>query len=161
MSHDHDHDHDEPPWYVDFSAPVLLDIARRTYGAAIRVALAEIGCDDMPKQGARLVGGIARNGTGLGEFSRVLGTTKQAASQLVDTLVMRGYIERTPDEVDRRRMIVTLTPRGADAAEAIRAAVDGIDAALTGEVGAEAVLTMRRVCAALTELRPEPTRRGE
>lgn len=30
---------------------------------------------------------------------------------LIDTMVMRGYLERTPDTEDRRRMLLHLTPR--------------------------------------------------
>ena len=40
----------------------------------------------------------------------------QAAGQLVDTLVMRGYLERQTDPDDRRRLVVRLTERGAEAA---------------------------------------------
>lgn len=142
----------EQPWYVDTAMPPLLELARRSYGTALRDALAAAGFDDMPRRGSRLLGGIARNGTGMSEFSRVLGTTKQAASQLVDTLVTRGYIERVSDPVDRRRMIVTLTERGVAAAQVIRASVDGTDAALIERVGSDRVATMREVLGTLAEL---------
>ena len=38
-----------------------------------------------------------------------LGMSKQAASQLIDTLVLREYLERRIDPEDRRRMGVRLT----------------------------------------------------
>ena len=41
-----------------------------------------------------------------------LGLSKQMASQLIDTLVLREYLERRNDPVDRRRMEVRLTGRG-------------------------------------------------
>ena len=52
----------------------------------------------------------------LGSLTRELGISKQAVSQLIDTMVMRGYLERTPDAEDRRRMLLHLTPRGRAAA---------------------------------------------
>jgi len=144
------------PWHEEIVLPVLLQLGRRTYGSAIRTALAEAGFDDMPRSGSRLVGGIARNGTAMTEFSRVLGTSKQAASQLIDTMVARGYVERVPDEADRRRMIVTLTDRGRAAAEVSHHAVDTIDAALSAEVGADAVASMRATLGALVGIgRPD------
>jgi DNA-binding MarR family transcriptional regulator len=57
-----------------------------------------------------------------------IGLSKQAASQLIDTLVLREYLERRNDPVDRRRMEVRLTARGRRAATAAQDAVDAIDA---------------------------------
>jgi DNA-binding MarR family transcriptional regulator len=41
-----------------------------------------------------------------------LGITKQAAAQLVDYLVARGYVERCPDPRDARARLLVLTDRG-------------------------------------------------
>ena len=41
-----------------------------------------------------------------------LDITKQAAAQLVDTLVERGYLSRHPDPRDRRAQLLVLTERG-------------------------------------------------
>jgi len=41
-----------------------------------------------------------------------LGVTKQAASQLVEQLVQRGYVQRNPDPRDGRSQLLTLTSRG-------------------------------------------------
>jgi len=41
-----------------------------------------------------------------------LGITKQAAGQLVDTLVERGYLSRQPDPRDGRAQLLVLTQRG-------------------------------------------------
>lgn len=41
-----------------------------------------------------------------------LGVTKQAASQLVDELVAKGYVERRPHPSDARARLVVLTDRG-------------------------------------------------
>ena len=96
--------------------PALLRAARRTYGSAVRAALAEAGCDDMPRNGSYVVGAIDRTGAPLSQIITELGVSKQAAGQLVDTLVARGYLDRSPDPDDRRRLTITLTERGHAAA---------------------------------------------
>src|ERR1700761_5078175 len=110
----------ENHWLEEIVMPALLRHARTTYGAAMRKALAEAGCDDVPKNGLYIIGGLAL-GAGdapLGQLVKELGVSKQAAGQLVDTLVLRGYLERMVDEEDRRRLTVTLTARGRMAAAA-------------------------------------------
>ncbi|HEY7136451.1 MAG TPA: MarR family transcriptional regulator [Acidimicrobiia bacterium] len=145
-------DDDLPPWYDDLILPVMLTLARRPYGAAIRRALHEAGFTDMPRTGARLVGGIARNGPSVGNTAAHLGVSKQAASQLVDTLVERGYVTREPDADDRRRIVVDLTDRGREAAKHIRGAVERVDRALEKRVGKERIADARTVLASLAEL---------
>src|SRR5579863_10135672 len=110
----------EQDWFDDFSFPALLRVARRTYGFAVTQALAEEGCGDMPRNGSFVIGAIARTGAPLSEIIVALGVSKQAAGQLVDTLVARGYLDRAADPDDRRRLTISLTGRGHAAAEVIR-----------------------------------------
>jgi DNA-binding MarR family transcriptional regulator len=77
--------------------------------------------------------------------------SKQAAGQLVDSLVTRGYLDRAPDPEDRRRLTITLTERGQAAAEVIRSAVQQVDAGLVRRVGPEYVAHTRATLAALAE----------
>jgi DNA-binding MarR family transcriptional regulator len=88
---------------------------------------------------------------------RDLRVSKQAASQLVDTLVMRGYLQRTTDPEDRRRLNVTLTERGNHAAVIQAAARQRIDKALQARAGAENVLRTRKTLAALIDIGREET----
>ena len=129
--------------------PALLRAARRTYGAAIRRALLEAGCEDLPPNGPYVVVAIARSGAPLSEVIDDLGVSKQAVGHLVDTLVARGYLDRAPDPEDGRRLVVTLTERGHAAATTVRAAVDQVDAQLDAIVGAEYVAHTRATLAAL------------
>lgn len=140
------------PWYDDIAFPALLRAARTTYGTAIRAALVEIGCSDVPRNGAFVLGAIARNGAPMGDVIRGLGVSKQAGGQVVDTLVIRGYLDRTADPTDRRRMTLGLTERGRIAATATRGAVDRVDAALAARVGTEHVEHTRATLGALIEL---------
>jgi DNA-binding MarR family transcriptional regulator len=143
---------DEPFRLEDLVLPVLLGMGRQVYGAAIRDRLAEAGITDMPRTGARVIGGLARDGGYARDIASGAGVSKQAVSQLVDTLVLRGYVERVPDEEDRRRVVIRLTDRGQAAADEIRAAVESVDAALLAEVGAEGVERTRATLAALVRI---------
>jgi DNA-binding MarR family transcriptional regulator len=142
------------PWYETTAIPALLRHARTAYGTAMRGALAQLDCDDMPKNGMYVIGGLAMGAEGvpLGRLVRELGVSKQAAGQLVDTLVLRGYLERSVDADDRRKLTVTLTARGQAAAAAQAKARKRIDAALTARVGARGVMQMRKALAALCSM---------
>ncbi len=142
---------ESPDWREAWSIPALLRGARRTYGTAIRQALDEAGYDDMPRDGSYVVSGIARTGAPLSDIITALGASKQAAGQLVDSLVLRGYLARAVDPDDRRRLTISLTARGEAAAGTIRAAVEGVDAEVAGRVGAAAMEGARAVLVALIE----------
>ena len=141
-----EHSDDEHAWYEDVVMPALLASARTTYGMAMRRHLADGGFDDVPPRGMAVIGGIARNGPcAQQDFAGFLDVSKQAASQLIDTLVTRGYVRRALDPQDRRRMVVSLTPRGTEAAAASAAGLDRVDAGLAKLVTAEDLATTRRV----------------
>lgn len=75
---------------------------------------------------------LAPDGATVTELAGHLGVTKQAASQLVDEIVRKGYAERRPHPGDARARLVVLTERGwactraaeEAAAEAVRAWTD-------------------------------------
>lgn len=72
---------------------------------------------------------LAPDGATVTDLAAHLGVTKQAASQLVDELVRKGYAERRPHPEDARARLVVLTEAGwactraaeEAAAEAVRA----------------------------------------
>jgi len=134
--------------------PALLRHARFIYGAAMRQALAEAGYDDLPRNGLYIIGGLALDVVDipLANLIRDLRMSKQAAGQLVDTLVMRGYLQRALDQSDRRRLTVTLTERGRAAAAVQAAARQRVDAALEAEVGPDNVAAARGVLTALIDM---------
>jgi DNA-binding MarR family transcriptional regulator len=144
---------DHLQWTEDIALPVLLGEGWKTYGRAIRANYAEAGFDDIPKLGPRLLGGIHRGAWEPTDIAGDFGISKQAASKLVDALVVRGYLEREVDPDDRRRMRLTLTDRGRAAAEASWDATDQLDRELEEKVGAEAIRQMRRTVGELIALR--------
>lgn len=145
---------DTAPLYEQIPIPALLRHARYTYGGAMREALAQGGYDDIPGNGLYVLGGLmlGAGGVPLGQLIKELRISKQAAGQLVDALVLRGYLARLPDADDRRKLTVVLTERGRAAAELQIAARQKIDAELAARVGEDDVLRARRVLAALIDI---------
>jgi DNA-binding MarR family transcriptional regulator len=134
--------------------PALLRHARLAYGLAMRDALADAGFDDIPKNGLYVIGGLARQSDAhpLGRLIEELRLSKQAAGQLVDTLVTRDYLTRAVDDDDRRRLMVGLTARGTAAAEILRAAGARVDAELLARIGPEDLAAARRTLLALVAI---------
>lgn len=149
----------EQRWYEEVPVPSLMREAREVYREAISQALADAGCDDVPRNGAFVLAGLDQSVpepkfSPQADVVASLGLSKQAASQLIDTLVLREYLERRIDPEDRRRMAVRLTNRGRTAALAIRRATDAIELALARLITAEELRGMRAGLAAFRKIRP-------
>jgi DNA-binding MarR family transcriptional regulator len=133
--------------------PALLRASRGAYGHAIRTSLTREGFGDVPRNGAFVLGGIVNQGGSAGALVRQLGVSKQAASQLIDTLVVRGYLERLPNPEDRRRVTIEATERGRAAAAAVRSAVVAVDEELAGMITPAQMKGLRTGLVALCDIR--------
>jgi len=140
----------------DIAMAALLRAARAAYIDAVRKAVVAAGFEDMPRNGAYVISAIAQGGAAvisaaaeggamMAGIIRGLGVTKQAAGQLIDTLVVRGYVERREDPEDRRRLTLALTTTGEEAAAVIRKAANTVDAKLKKRAGDKAVAEARKV----------------
>ncbi|MEX3104801.1 MarR family winged helix-turn-helix transcriptional regulator [Streptomyces sp. ST1020] len=79
---------------------------------------------------------VAAEGASVGELAEYLGVTKQAASQMVEELVRKGFVERRGRDGDGRVRVVVLTELGwacARAAEEAAAEVVREWGAVVGE----------------------------
>ena len=137
----------------DVVLPALLRAARGAYGQAIRTRLEAVGCDDLPRNGLYIIGGMAGHRGSAGDLIRQLGVSKQAASQLVDTLVVRGYLVREVTPADRRRVAIDLTERGRAAAAAVREGVQAVDAELSERLSPADLAGLRAGLVALCDIR--------
>ena len=133
--------------------PALLRAARGAYGHAVRRRLETGGFDDLPRNGPFLLGGLANRGGASRDLIRELGVSRQAASQLVDTLVLRGYLLREGDPDDRRRTTIVPTERGAAAAAAVRQGVEEVDGELAQKLSPQQLADLRTGLVALIEIR--------
>ena len=137
----------------EFATPTLMRAARGAYARSIRVQLQAIGVDDLPRNGAFILTGIAAADGPRPDLTAALGVTKQAVSQLTDTLVSRGYVARSPDPDDRRRVALELTERGRLVVEAVARGVAAVDHQLRERVPAGQVDAMRAGLRALAEIK--------
>ncbi len=139
-------------WYERMGLPGLLRGARKAYGTAIRQAFEDTGFDDVPRNGAFVLARVYDGHSEPAALARELGISKQAVSQLIDTMVMRGYLERAPDTEDRRRTVLTLTPRGEAAATVSWQAATGVDEELTLRMEPGGVAALRAGLIALCKM---------
>lgn len=135
------------------SIPELMRVARGSYRQVIIVELTRGGFEDLPRNGGFLLSYLANGDESIEEMIHGLGVSKQAFSQLVDTLVLRGYVTRDINPQDRRRMTLALTDRGRGAAEAIFTATKAVDEELSRRLSKAEMTGLRRGLAVLGEIK--------
>ena len=81
---------------LNYATPTLMRAARGAYAQSIRAQLRAIGVDDLPRNGAFILAGIDPTGGPRQDLPAGLGVSKQAVSQVIDALVNRGYLTRSP-----------------------------------------------------------------
>ncbi|MFL6144234.1 MAG: MarR family winged helix-turn-helix transcriptional regulator [Labedaea sp.] len=139
----------------EISIPALLRAARGAYAQSVSEHLIAEGFDDVPRNGPFVLSGMTNWEAPAADLVGGLGVTRQAASQLIDTLVLRGYLIREANQDDRRRITITLTARGRAAGEAVRAAVRVIDEQLAARIEPAQLAGLRAGLAALAEITHE------
>jgi len=137
----------------DIVIPALMRAARGAYSKAIQTRLSTAGFEDVPRSGPYVLGGMGNHGIAPESLIRDLRVSKQAASQLIDTLVVRGYLDRQINPDDRRRMTLELTNRGRAAAAAIRAGVEEVDTELATILSPDGIAALRAGLVALIEVK--------
>ena len=118
----------------------------RRYAAPVSHTLEFAGFGDLPQRGVWALGALAQAEPGLSGRDLVthLGVSKQAVSQLIDTLVTMGYVARRPAPDDRRRTLLQLTPRGREAVSIIDDTVADIEADMAAAIGHEQLHQLHR-----------------
>lgn len=136
----------------DVTVPMLLRRARFTYTAAMREELRARGLEDLPRNGPFVIRAMQHTSTPLSVIARDLSVSKQAVSKLIDLLVVRGFLERTVEPEDRRRISLTLTERGREAAAAVEAGTNRVDADLAAALTPGQLAGFRAGLRALLEM---------
>jgi DNA-binding MarR family transcriptional regulator/catechol 2,3-dioxygenase-like lactoylglutathione lyase family enzyme len=148
------------PDQQELATPTLMRAARGVYAQSIRAQLEAIGAEDLPRNGAALLAGIAAAGGPRPDLPAGLGVTKQAVSQAIDILASRGYLERNPDPGDRRRITLRLTARGQEVMDAVVRGTEAVDARLLERVPAGQVGAMRSALLALADIKTDAAASG-
>lgn len=95
----------------------------------IHTAVSQQGFEDLRPAHGFAFARISAGGATTADLAEHLGVTKQAAAQLVEELVRKGYVERHPHPHDRRARLLTLTATGWAATRAAdQAARDAVSA---------------------------------
>ncbi|WP_285511620.1 MarR family transcriptional regulator [Streptomyces sp. NBRC 14336] len=87
---------------------------------------------------------IAAGGATVSELAAHLGVTKQAASQLVEELVRKGYVERRPHPGDARARLLVLTELGWAGTRAAEEAAADVVREWSSVLGEAEVAQLRR-----------------
>jgi DNA-binding MarR family transcriptional regulator len=140
----------------DNFAPALA-AAGRALTATMMAMLPSRGFNDVTPAFSSLMPLLDENGARPTALAQRAGITKQAISQLVRELEVRGYVEQVPDSTDTRAKIVRLTKRGVAlhaASAEVRLEMQSVALAKLGKVR---VSRLRRdlieLAAALEEMR--------
>lgn len=86
---------------------------------------------------------LAPDGATVNELAEHLGVTKQAASQMVEDLVAKGYVERRPHPSDARARLIVLTGRGWACTRAADAAAEETLRPWADAIGPERLAALR------------------
>lgn len=92
--------------------PVLLLGAARTLVDGIDAGVRARGFTDVRPAHGFAFALLSAGGATTVELAHHLDVTKQAASQMVEELVTKGYVERRPHPGDARARLVVLTDKG-------------------------------------------------
>jgi DNA-binding MarR family transcriptional regulator len=135
-----------------FSIPELMRVARGSYKRAIDVQLAAGGFEDLPTSSGYLLAYLANDEESIPERIEGLGIKTREFRQLVDTLVLRGYITRHIDPADGK-VSLALTERGQAANEATFEGASYVDEELARRLSEAEMAGLRRGLAVLGEIK--------
>ncbi|WP_430780015.1 MarR family winged helix-turn-helix transcriptional regulator [Actinoplanes sp. G11-F43] len=108
--------------------PVLLLSAARALVDGIDAGVREAGFTDVRPAHGYAFARLSGTGATVTELAEHLEITKQAASQMAEELIGKGYVKRTPHPTDARARLLVLTEKGH---ACTRAADDAAAAALS------------------------------
>jgi DNA-binding MarR family transcriptional regulator len=128
---------------------ILLVLADQEFVRALRAATAEQGFDDQGRSDGFVLRTLDAGPTTITGLAERLEITKQGASQIVDDMERRGYVERRTDPDDARARLLHLTSRGEAALAAARKFHQAYERRLRRQFGDEVIDGMRDVLTAM------------
>ena len=134
--------------------PASLRAARGSYSRFIRHNLAHAKCEDLPRNGPYVVGGLA-NGVSAGQLFREMDLREEARIRLVETLIERGYVALGEGPLKYDVPDLVNTPRGEMAARAVGEAVHEVNDLLTQSLSKEQLEGFLAGLEALCEIKEE------
>jgi len=86
---------------------------------------------------------LSAGGATITQLAEHLGVTRQAAAQIVDELVAKGYVERRPHPHDARARLIVLTSQGWACTRAAEAAIADTLRSWAAILGPQRLLALR------------------
>jgi DNA-binding MarR family transcriptional regulator len=102
------------PHSNDFWIPMagLFEIAKDAFFEDFREELEQTEFADIRPTHGCIFRFVRGQGMRLTVLAEMAGMTKQSVGEIVDDLVVRGYVKRIPDPEDKRAKLICLTERG-------------------------------------------------
>ncbi len=99
------------PAHSDLLAEVAAEAPRQA-AAAVRLSIAVAHQVGMPLTDVQCLGLLAAGPAAPSDLAAQLGLTTGAVTKVLDRLEQSGFVSRSPDPGDRRRIVVTAHPDG-------------------------------------------------
>jgi DNA-binding MarR family transcriptional regulator len=99
------------PYFV-LGGNVCALLATKDHGDELYARLEEAGYGDLTRLHGAVIAHLDQQGTRATELARRSGRHKQVIGRIVDELEALGYVERRPEERDRRAKLVVPSERG-------------------------------------------------
>ena len=112
----------------------LLARARRSWIEQVRDRMQEAGFPGYRPSDALVLALLLQRPLAIGQLGEAVGISRQAARQMADGLVERGYATFGTDDADARRTLVVLTRRGKAYGRAIWTAQDALNETVRSRV---------------------------
>ncbi|MBW2270628.1 MAG: MarR family transcriptional regulator [Deltaproteobacteria bacterium] len=129
------------------SGGVVLPLVAEQIQRRIRVRMIAKGHSGLKMSHSQVLLLIGPEGGRIGEMARIQAVSRQAISAIARDLKGQGYLQRRPDPVDGRGVVLTLTDAGqaliADAVDAVRELEDELEAIL-GRTGLDRLRELAR-----------------
>jgi DNA-binding MarR family transcriptional regulator len=101
------------------------------------------GFDDLRPAHGFAFARLAAGGATITQLAEHLDVTRQAAAQLVDELITKGYVERRQHPRDARARLIVLTDKGRASTQAAEAAIADTLRPWEAALGTERLLALR------------------
>jgi len=133
----------------------VLALARKSWIQQLREQVLAAGYSEYRRSDAWITRVLLQSPRPIGKLGAEVGVTRQAARQLADGLLERGFATFELDPTDARRKLVALTPDGRQYARAVAKATDLLNHAILDRVSAR---DMQRADAVLRAVFPDEMR---
>jgi DNA-binding MarR family transcriptional regulator len=122
--------------YIFTTGRIVHDLVTRTYTAACMAESKDRGTGELSAQQMNMILMVrVREAVSVSELAALLGVSPPSVSAMVDRLVERGVLTRTPCQVDRRRVEIRVSTEAIEEIARVEAIVLSTFVELVEEVG--------------------------